>query len=213
MKSGKLRCPNCQSPGMGNYLYYDSIYSSGNTLWFFYYTQTQIKTWKCWALLEVCGTYPKHWYDPCGWCFNPCDYTPDVVTTVNGVEVSRSADLATGFLCCLIFLCVCYLIYGMYASIFIWYDLYYYFLKELPTYKIIFIGNGEMKVDSDSDYWVNYNPNLYTEQFLCDNFPNLFFCRSCYYYGKSFRDFLTVKQLLPNIPVSAHQPTSVDVMN
>ena len=213
MRSGELRCPNCHNPGMSNYYYYDSIQSNGN-LWFFYNIDSEVKTWKCWALLYACGSRPKHWYDPCGWCFNPCDYTPDVVTTVNGVEVNRAPDGAIGICCCMIFLCVCYLIYGMYASLFFWYDLYYFFCKPVKEYKIIFIGNGEMRVEIDSYYWVNNNyTHIYTEQFYCDNFPNLFYCTRCNYHGKTFREFMAIKELSSNFPVPAHQPTSVDIMN
>ena len=203
MNSGELKCPSCQNPGMSDYAYYDSI---GDKHWFFYNTQTQFNQWKCWALLESCGTYPKHWYDPCGWCFDPCDHTPDIVTKVNGVQVSRQIDYATGFCCCFFFLIVCEIIYVMYCSIFFWYDLYYYFCKGTTTNKVIFIGNGERVVPSNSYYWTNVDPNFFTEKYWVDNFPNLFHCTRCNYQGKSFKEFMPNNQLANFL---AHEPTSV----
>ena len=209
MLSGKLICPKCQNNGMSNYLYYDSVKSNVEN-WFFYNTQPEKKRWKCWALLELCGKTPNHWYDPCGWCFNPCKYTPDVVTTVNGIEVNRQKDAACGICCCIIFSCVCYLIYAMYVTVFVWYDIYYYFCKKRKTEKVIFNGNGNMIRDSDSNYWINVNPNLYTENFWCYNYPNLFQCTRCNYFGKSFKEFLDINQ---SHNYNGDEPTIVNINN
>ena len=148
MSSGHLKCPKCQTPGMSGYLYYDSK-NLNDTHYIFYNTEAELKKWKCWALLGLCGTEPNHWYDPCGWCFNPCNYTPTIVTKVDGVEVSRQKDFCCGVCCCICFLCVCYLIYAMYAMVFVWYDLYYYFCKKRTINKIICLGNIQQKVSMD----------------------------------------------------------------
>ena len=192
MSSGELRCPKCQTPGMGGYLYYDSK-SLNEKHYIFYNTEAELKKWKCWALLGLCGREPIHWYDPCGQCFNPCNFIPDVVTKIDGVEVSRRKDEACGICCCICFLLICYLIYAMYATIFVWYDIYYYFCKERTIKKIICLGNSKETVSMD--YWPNVGPNLYTENYWCNNFPNLFRCNNCNYCAKTFRDFMGNDQI------------------
>jgi len=209
MLSGKLICPKCQNNGMDNYLYFDSVKSNVEN-WFFYYKQTEEKRWKCWALLDLCGKPPKHWYDPCGCCFNPCDKTPNVITTYDGVEISNRKDTAILICWCVLFFFVCYIIYAMYVTVFVWYDIYYYFCRKRKTEKVIFNGNNVMRVDSDSNYWANINPNFYTEKFLCDNYHNLFHCTRCNYYGKSFKEFLDINQ---SHNYNGDEPTIVNINN
>ena len=209
MPSGILRCPKCQNLAMGSYSYYDSI-KLGNEHWFFYNLVPEPQKWKCWALLHLFGKEPVHWYDPCDCCFNPCHYTPTVVTTINGDVVDVHKDFCCGMCCCIIFFCVCYLIYFMYVTIFVWYDIYYYFCRKRKNEKSIFIGNTEVTKPLESNYWADVKPNLYTENFWCDNYPSLFRCTKCNYSGKSFREFLDVNQPTSNLQ---NDTTNVEINN
>ena len=98
----------------------------------------------------------------------------------------------------------------MYVTVFVWYDIYYYFCKKRKTEKVIFNGNENMIRDSDSNYWINVNPNLYTENFWCYNYPNLFQCTRCNYFGKSFKEFLDINQ--PH-NYNGDEPTIVNINN
>ena len=206
MPSGELYCPKCHNPGMCNYLYYESkILNDGRYHWIFYNTEERSGTWKCWALMEVCGCTPRHWYDPCGCCFNPCAHTTEVVTYVDGVEVKREKDLASGIVCCFLFFLVCYLIYIMYFTIFFWYDIYYYCCKSRKTMRDICTGNGHTLVPEDSNYWADHIGNFYTEKYWCNNFPGLFMCTECNYRANSFKDFMDVNQTSNSVNIATTQ--------
>ena len=209
MLSGRLICPKCHNLGMSNYLYYESNICDGQELWIFYNSETKRDNWKCWALLEVCGCTVHKWYDPCNCCFNPCKYTPTVVTEVNGVEVSREKDCFCGMCCCFLFFLVCYLIYIFYFTIFFWYDLYYHFCKTSKEIKTVCTGNGEQLVENSYN-WAE-NDNVYTENYWCNNYPNLFNCKKCNYHGKSFKEFIDNNQTSDN-PVNIVN-TQTDITN
>ena len=99
MPTGRLICPKCHSPGMSNYLYYESRFGyNGQYNWLFYNREKMKKKWKCWALLDVCGCPARHWYDPWGLCFNPCDHAGKVVTCENDKELFYVASRIDGIL-------------------------------------------------------------------------------------------------------------------
>ena len=98
----------------------------------------------------------------------------------------------------------------MYVTVFVWYDIYYYFCRKRIDEKSIFIGNSEITRPLDSNYWSDVKPNLYTENFWCDNYPSLFRCNNCNYIGKSFREFLDVNQ---PTSYSSHDITNVEINN
>ena len=195
MYSGQLRCPNCHNLGMSGYLYYESgNLKNGQTYWIFYNRETQHNGWKCWALMDVCGCTIHHWYDPCGCCFNPCDLTPDRVTYVDGVEVHREKDCATGMCWCLVFLFLCYIIYALYFGLYFWYDLYYYYCKGSQKMKVIFTGKGDVLIPEGNIYYSDKNGNTYTEQYWCTYYPTIFICRQCNHCARSFKEFIEINQ-------------------
>ena len=202
MPQDELICPNCRSQGMNGYLYCESrVTNDGKYQWLFYNIIPKENTWKCWALLDSCGCKVHTWYDPCNCCFNPCDHTPDVVTYINGQEVRREKDCATGTICCIFLMFVIYFIYAIYFMLFFWFDLYFYFCGGSPNQKAICTGNGNILVPENSYYWED-DTNLFTEQYWCINFPYLFVCKSCNYYGKSFKDFIYTNNQAYSVPVN-----------
>lgn len=212
MPKGILCCPKCYQPGMDTYDFYEyAILNDGKEHWSFYYEQKQERKCRCWALWEDCGYKVHHPLDPCDCCFNPCDHTPDIVTYENGIEVNRQKDCFCGMLCCLVFICVAYLIYCLYFTIFIWYDLYVSCCKRRKRVKVFCAGEKEEKISEDESFWTNNNTKLYTEAYWCNNYPNLFKCSKCSYQAKSFKEFLDKNQISEN-PVEIAN-TQNDVTN
>ena len=97
---------------MNNFSFYESRkLNDGYQHWVFYNEIKKNREWKFWAPLEKCGKKPDKCYDPCDWCFNPCDKTPDVVTEINGVEVSRTKDWGTACCYCVLFFFFCAILF------------------------------------------------------------------------------------------------------
>ena len=61
-------------------------------------------------------------------------------------------------------------------------------MKEIRT------GNRLENISENESFWNDYNTNLYTENYWCNNYFNLFICKKCNYMGKSFKDFLDINQ-------------------
>ena len=201
MPSGKLLCPKCHNPGMSDFLLYESKkFEDCKDHWIFYNRERQYGhwRWKCWALVEVRGYPVKNCFDPFGWCFDPCKHTPDVITYENGREVSRSKDFCIGYLMCALFLVVCTLIYMLYFTIFIWYDIFYCCCEPLDYHKVICTGDRKESIPDDSDYWTSDKAKLFTEEYWCKNYPKLFKCTKCNHSAESFKDFLDYKQISEN---------------
>ena len=196
----QFHCPKCFQPGMGNYIYYDSrILNDGQKHWIFYNIETEPSGWVCWALLYECGVKVEHWWDPCGCCFNPCTVARTHVTVYQNAYGDRYVETSywEHFCCCFLFLMLCYFLYMIYFSIFIWYDIYNAFCN-VKRVKMMCIGNGQIKVDDNDLHWNNIKDYTFTENWWM-NFPNLFFCYKCTYRGVSFRDFIGPGHI--NVPV------------
>ena len=197
---------------MNNFSFYESIkLNDGHDHYIFYNEIKKERECKIWALLGLCGKEAEKCYDPFDWCFNPCDKTPNVVTTVDGIVVDRKPDYATGCCYCFLFIMLCGFIYFLYGSIFLWYDLYYNFCKKRKREKEIFNGQSLINVPEDESFWSDYNTSLYTENYWCNNYSYLFNCKKCNYAGKSFKEFLDVNQIVEN-PVSIVD-TQTDIVN
>ena len=202
MESGDLFCPKCHSGGMNKYLYYESNNLSRVTYWIFYNTKEKSNSWKCWCCCEaILGHKPKKWYDPCGWCFNPCKAagTPRDIYAVDGYgnklyKVNDDAHSCCAMFCCLIWIFVCYFIYALYVIFFCWCDIYNYFCNKKVT-KEICLGNSESEFSDDDNFWNNIKGDeLYTEKYWTRMHPNLFRCLKCGWTSNSFLDFLDVNQ-------------------
>lgn len=197
MPNGQLFCPKCKTAGMGqnSYLYYESRVYKDQEGFIFYNRVTIENKWKCWALVEECGCMVKNYFDPFGWCFNPCDHTPDVITYVNNKPVRKNKDFFCGLLLCMLYFCVIAIIIYMYALIFFWYDLYHCFCKKEKIIKIIYTGKEEVSYSEDEDYGLDIKRNFSTEDYWCKHFPDLFKCKKCNYQGKTFKEFMDINQI------------------
>ena len=162
-----LCCPKCHQPEMNNFSFYESRNLNDNKYHYIFYNEIkQKRECKYWALLEEYG-YPVHsCLELCNWCFDPCNNTPDVVTyNEYGKEINRQKDALCGIVCCILFLSVVSIIYSMYFTIFIWYDIYYACFKKRKRIREICTGQEVINIPDDKSFWNDYNTNLYTENY------------------------------------------------
>ena len=96
---------------------------------------------------------------------------------------------------CALFLVICTLIYMLYFTIFIWYDIFYFCCEPLDYHKVICTGDRKESIPDDSDYWTSDKAKLFTEEYWCKNYPKLFKCTKCNHSAESFKDFLDYKQI------------------
>ena len=194
MTYGQFSCPKCHNPGMGGYSYYES---DGNGHWIFYNTETRTNNWKCWAALPVCcGFEVHHWYDPCGCCFNPCNFKTDKIKPYDTIyDIEAKEDKAWCILgCrCFFFIILCYVIYFMYFCFFIWYDIYYAFCHK-QRLKKVYIGYGERTFDDNENIWSYADSRAFTEQNWINNYQSLFRCPKCFFNSNTFLDFIGNEQ-------------------
>lgn len=180
MEYGILECPKCRYSKMSGYSFWASrIIFGSKKQWLFY---NRIKGKSGWRYCTLC--YLSHqriykFYDPCGFCFNPCSEN----------DKKKCTSILSVIAVMILIIIIYFFLYLFYLIFLFWFDVCYCLCGKEDFY-LILSEKGELITPVYDGLWKDLDTQNFTEEFWIENFSNLFKCDKCLFKSNTFKTFL-----------------------